>query len=247
MSEFEGERISKRIARSGLCSRRDAERLITKGQVAVNGERIKTPAINVTDADEVTVSGQPLPGKPPARMWIYHKPAGLVTSHKDPEGRPTVFDNLPAGLPEYVISVGRLDLNSEGLLLLTNDGELSRYLEHPDTGWIRKYRVRTFGYPDDTQLRQLKKGITIGDVAYRSISVKRENGQSDGSNVWAEVGLQEGKNREIRRVFEHLGHPVSRLIRTAYGPFQLGSLPEGSAKEISKKVLQNALGKGFKV
>lgn len=247
MSEFEGERISKRISRSGLCSRRDAERLIEAGKVAINGKRIKTPAINVVEADIITVDGNPLPDSQATRLWLYHKPAGLVTTHKDPEGRPTVFEHLPEGLPPHVISIGRLDLTSEGLLLLTNNGGLSRHLEHPDTGWIRKYRVRMHGFPDEKQLRLIKKGITIDDVTYRGISVKREEGKAEASNVWAEVSLSEGKNREIRRVFDHLGHTVSRLIRVSYGPFQLGNLPLSCAKEVTRKVLENAVGKGFKL
>lgn len=247
MSEFEGERISKRISRSGLCSRRDAERLIEAGKVAVNGKRIKTPALNVTPDDLVTVDGKPLPDSVVTRLWLYNKPSGLVTTHKDPEGRPTVFDHLPDELPPHVISVGRLDLTSEGLLLLTNNGDLSRHLEHPDTGWVRKYRVRMHGFPDEAALRHIKKGITIDGLTYRGIGVKKDDAKSEGRNVWVEVSLQEGKNREIRKVFEHLGHPVSRLIRVSYGPFQLGNLPEGHVKEVTRKALINALGKGFEV
>ncbi len=246
MSEFEGERISKRIARSGYCSRRDAERLIDKGKVKVNGKRISTPALNVTDEDEINIEGHILGGKDVTRLWMYYKPVGLITSHHDPEGRPTVFDALADTLPR-VISVGRLDLNSEGLLLLTNDGELARHLELPTTGWLRRYRVRTQGFPSAEALRLMKKGITIDDITYRGISVKREDPTASGTNVWSEVTLSEGKNREIRRVFEHFGCPVNRLIRLSYGPFQLGKLAEGSIKEIDKKTLQNALGKAFSV
>ncbi|MCI5048870.1 MAG: rRNA pseudouridine synthase [Rickettsiales bacterium] len=247
MSEFEGERISKRIARAGICSRREAERLIGRGKVKLNGERIKTPAVNVTDEDEIEVNGRPLEGKAPVKLWMYHKPAGLVTTHSDPEGRPTVFEHLPEDLPPHIISVGRLDLNSEGLLLLTNDGELSRHMEHPETGWLRRYKVRMHGFPDATYLRKLKKGITIDDATYRGIQVQQIEKQGEGKNIWAEVTLSEGKNREIRRVFEHVGCPVSRLIRVSYGPFQLGSLAEGQVKEVPRKVLKNSLGKRFTV
>lgn len=239
------ERIAKRMAAAGLCSRREAERWIEDGRVQVNGETIDSPALTVTDADEIVVDGLPLAEKVPVRLWLYHKPAGLVTTHSDPEGRPTVFENLPEGLPARVISVGRLDLNSEGLLLLTTSGELSRHLEHPDSGWKRRYRVRLRGFPDETALRQLKKGITIDDITYRGISVEKEEQQSSGSNQWALVTLTEGKNREIRRVFEHFGHPVSRLIRIAYGPFQLGKIPAGEAKEVTSAVIRNAVGKDW--
>jgi len=170
-----------------------------------------------------------------------------VTTHHDPEGRPTVFDHLPAGLPDYVISIGRLDLTSEGLLLLTNDGEMARHFEHPEAGWIRVYRVRMHGFPDEETRRQLKKGVTIDDVTYRGIGVKQADAQSDGRNIWAEVRLQEGKNREIRRVFEHFGHPVSRLIRVAYGPFQLGNIAPGEAREVTRTALENALGKRYQL
>lgn len=244
MSEFEGERISKRIARSGYCSRRDAERLIDKGKVKVNGKRISTPALNVTDDDKIEVEGILLGDKEVTRLWLYHKPAGLITSHSDPEGRPTVFEALAETLPR-VISVGRLDLNSEGLLLLTNDGELARYLELPDTGWLRRYRVRSHGFPSADALRHMKKGITIDDVTYRGISAKVEDDSKEGKNIWSDVTLSEGKNREIRRVFEHFGCPVSRLIRVSYGPFQLGKIPSGDTREVTRSALQNALGKGF--
>ena len=246
MSDFDGERISKRISHSGYCSRRDAERLIEAGRVSVNGKTIKKPALNVTEDDVIEIDGQQISGPVQSKLWLYHKPTGLVTTHKDEQGRPTVFDQLPDTLGR-VISVGRLDMNSEGLLLLSNDGELSRHLEHPDTGWARKYRVRMHGFPSDDQLRQLKKGITIDEITYRGIGVEKESKQSKGTNQWAIVTLSEGKNREIRRVFEHLGHPVSRLIRVGYGPFQLGKLPTGEVKQVSKKILRNAVGKGFKI
>lgn len=245
-SQTDAQRISKCISHSGYCSRRDAERLIEAGRVELNGKRIKTPAINVTDQDVIMIDGVQISGPQSTALWLYYKPAGLVTTHRDEQNRPTVFEHLPNTLPR-VISVGRLDMNSEGLLLLTNDGELSSYLESPQTAWQRRYRVRMHGYPSDEQLRQLKKGITIDDINYRSIKVEREKDQSGGANVWAIVTLSEGKNREIRKVFEHLGCPVSRLIRISFGPFQLGSMKEGEVKKIDKKALQNALGKGFKV
>lgn len=237
------ERIAKYLSRAGLCSRRDAERWIAAGRVAVNGKTIDTPVILVSEADEIQVDGNYVSEKAPPQLWLYHKPAGLITSHTDPQGRPTVFDHLPAHLPR-VISVGRLDLSSEGLLLLTNDGELARYMEHPDTGWSRKYRVRMRGTPNAETLRALKKGVTIEDITYRGIGVKLEEGKT-GQNIWAEVTLTEGKNREIRRVFEHFNHPVSRLIRIAYGPFQLGKLEPGEVKRVSHEALKNAVGKKF--
>lgn len=236
------ERIAKAMARMGACSRRDAERFIAAGRVSVNGEIIDSPVVFVTDADSITLDGKALQGKAPMQLWRYHKPAGLITSNHDPEGRPTVFEALPDSLPR-VISVGRLDLNSEGLLLLTNDGELARHLEHPDTGWARNYRVRMRGIPSAQTRRALKKGVEVDGVQYRGISVRMEK---EGENSWAKVTLHEGKNREIRRVFEHFGHPVSRLIRTSYGPFQLGSLEAGQVEVIGAKAVQNAIGNKLK-
>lgn len=242
----DGERISKRISHAGICSRRDAERLIAQGKVKLNGKRIDTPVINVTDGDIIEIDGITIGGYPETALWLYHKPRGLITTHKDPEGRPTVFDALPKTLPR-LISIGRLDLDSEGLLLLTNNGELSRHLEHPSTGWQRRYRVRIHGFPSTEQVQALKAGITIDDTHYRPILITREKEQSDGANIWALVTLEEGKNREIRRVMEHLGYPVSRLIRVSYGSFQLGNLPAGEIKQVSQKVLKNTLGKGFEI
>lgn len=236
-----GERIAKRMARAGLCSRRDAERWIAEGRVVVNGKKLETPACVVGPDDHIVVDGRPLAGAAKTQLWLYHKPRGLMTTHKDPQGRPTVFDNLPPGLPR-VISVGRLDFNSEGLLLLTNDGELARRLELPSTGWLRRYRVRVNGLPHKQHLAELEQGVTIDDVNYGPITASVE--RSQGDNTWLVVGLREGKNREVRRVMEHLGHQVSRLIRTAYGPFQLGAIEPGKVKEVPGKVLKEQIGVG---
>ena len=234
-----GERIAKRLARAGVCSRRDAERWIAEGRVAVNGQVLATPAVVVSPGDLIMVDGKPLPEAERTRVWRYNKPAGLMTTHKDPEGRPTVFERLPEGMPR-VISVGRLDYASEGLLLLTNDGELARKLELPSNSWIRRYRVRVHGEVDPERLVQLEKGITIEGVRYGSIKAILD--RQKGANAWVTVSIREGKNREVRRVFEHLGWPVLRLIRVSYGPFQLGSLPEGEAEEVPAKVFKEQLG-----
>lgn len=240
--EKKGERIAKRLARAGVCSRRAAEELILSGKVRVNGALLKTPALNVSDSDRIEVNGKPLAGKEPTRLWRYHKPRGLVTSHKDEKGRDTIFQNLPEDLPR-VISVGRLDLNSEGLLLLTNDGALSRHLELPSTGWTRQYRVRAFGKIRQGDLEMLKQGVTVNGVAYGPIDAAIEKEQ--GSNVWLLMTLREGKNREIRNVLEHIGLAVNRLIRTSYGPFHLGKLPPEAVEEISPKSIREALGNKF--
>lgn len=232
------ERIAKRIARAGICSRRDAERLIAEGEVLLNGKVVTTPATKVTDQDVISVRGQTIGAKAPPRLWIYHKPKGLVTSHKDEKGRDTVFDHLPPDMPR-VISVGRLDLNSEGLLLLTNDGELSRYLEKPASGMAREYRVRAFGDIDPAKLEQLKEGITVEGIRYGAIEAEIEKKQ--GSNLWLRMVLHEGKNREIRRVLEHLGLQVNRLIRVSYGSFALGKLPVGQIKEVPYGQVQRLL------
>ncbi|MCP5367009.1 MAG: rRNA pseudouridine synthase [Hyphomicrobiales bacterium] len=234
-----GERIAKVMARAGLCSRREAERWIAEGRVAVDGRRLDSPAVTVTAASRITVDGKPLPQAEAARLWRYHKPAGLVTSHGDPQGRPTVFEKLPADLPR-VISVGRLDLNSEGLLLLTNDGALARRLELPGTGWVRRYRVRVHGAVDDEGLAALAKGVTIDGVSYGPIRAALDS--SRGDNSWLTVALTEGKNREIRRVMEHLGLSVTRLIRLSFGPFQLGNLARGQVEEVPPRVLRDQLG-----
>lgn len=243
-SQTNGERIAKRMARAGLCSRREAERWIEEGRVQVNGRTLDSPACVVTDADNIVVDGKPLPREEHTRLFLYHKPAGLVTTHKDEQGRTTVFQQLPEGLPR-VISVGRLDLNTEGLLLLTNDGELSRFLELPETGWTRKYRVRVHGRVDEDRLAALKKGITVEGIHYKSIEAKLDS--THGSNSWLSVALREGKNREIRRVMDALGLSVNRLIRTDYGPFALGKLPVGAVKEVEAPVLKQQIPKFFKV
>jgi 23S rRNA pseudouridine2605 synthase len=233
------ERIAKLLARVGLCSRRDAERWIAAGRVSVDGHVLTTPAVTVTVASEVRVDGAPLPSPERPRLWRYHKPTGLVTTHRDEKGRPTVFDALPKDLPR-LISVGRLDLNSEGLLLLTNDGALARWLELPSTGWMRRYKVRVHGEADPERLAALAKGITVDGVSYGPIRASLERRQ--GSNAWIAMAFREGRNREVRRVLEHLGFQVTRLIRLSYGPFQLGNLARGAVAEVPKKVLAEQLG-----
>ena len=235
------QRIAKVLARAGLCSRRDAERWIAEGRVAVDGEVLTSPAVTVTADSQIRVDGKPLPEAERARLWRYHKPPGLVTTHRDEKGRPTVFAALPAGLPRLV-SIGRLDLNSEGLLLLTNDGALARRLELPATGWVRRYRVRVHGFVDPARLDTLARGTTIDGVSYGPIRATLDRQQ--GSNAWITLSLHEGKNREVRRVLEHLGYAVTRLIRLAYGPFQLGHLARGAIEEVPKKVLAEQLGAG---
>ncbi len=237
----DGERIAKRIARAGICSRRDAERMIEDRRVAVNGTLLDSPACVVTARDRITVDGVALPEKEPTRLWRYHKPAGLVTTHRDPEGRPTLFEKLPEDMPR-VISVGRLDLTSEGLLLLTNDGELARRLELPSTGWVRRYRVRVNGDVDEAGLAGLANGVTVEGVRYGPIDAVLEKRQGL-ANAWLTVSITEGKNREIRRVMSYLGYRVNRLIRIAYGPFQLGYLPEGAVEEIPTRSLREQLGR----
>lgn len=238
------ERLAKFMARSGVCSRRGAEELISQGRVSVNGEMVSTPAFNVSGDEKILLDGEKLPQKEITRLWLYYKPTGLVTSYKDEKGRPTVFDNLPAGLPR-VISVGRLDLNSEGLLLLTNNGELSRKLELPSNGWARRYKVRVHGFVDAKKLAPLQKGVVVEGVSYGPITAIIESQQ--GANTWLQVTLTEGKNREIRKVMKSIGLEVSRLIRLSYGPFQLGSLKKGEAREISTKVLREQLGSKFEL
>jgi 23S rRNA pseudouridine2605 synthase len=234
-----GERIAKVVSRAGLASRRDAEEWIVQGRVTVNGRVINSPALDVTANDVITVDGKPLPPRERTRLFLFHKPRGLMTTHADPEGRPTVFDNLPEGLPR-LISIGRLDFNTEGLLLLTNDGGLARALELPDTGWLRRYRVRAHGEVTQAQLDELKKGIEVDGVKYGPIDATLERDQ--GANVWLVFAIREGKNREVRNVMAHLGLEVNRLIRVSYGPFQLGELAEGEVEEVKTRVLREQLG-----
>ncbi|WP_081698450.1 pseudouridine synthase [Limimaricola cinnabarinus] len=236
-----GDRIAKVLSRAGVASRREAERMIEDGRVKVNGERIFSPALNVTAKDRITVDGAPLAAPEPARLWLYHKPAGLVTSASDEKGRKTVFDELPEDMPR-VMSVGRLDLNSEGLLLLTNDGELKRKLELPSTGWLRRYRVRINGSVSEDKLDRLRKGISVEGVDYQPMQVTFDRQQ--GANAWLTIGLREGKNREIRRAMAELEVTVNRLIRISYGPFQIGNLEPGEVEEIRPKVLREQLGEG---
>ena len=233
------ERIAKRLARAGLCSRREAETWILAGRVAVNGRVLDTPAMNVGAEDRIEVDGKPLQARERTRLWLYHKPRGLVTTARDPQGRPTVFSKLPPELPR-VISVGRLDINSEGLLLLTNDGGLARMLELPDTGWLRRYRVRVHGEADPAALARLGEGVAVDGVLYGPIEVTLDRRQ--GTHTWLTASLREGKNREIRNVLGSLGLTVSRLIRTSFGPFQLADLAEGEVREIRGRTLRDQLG-----
>jgi len=234
-----GERLAKRMARAGLCSRRSAERLIAQGRVVLNGAIVTSPAVNVTADDLIMVDGKPLPQPEPVRLWRYHKPPGLVVSERDERGRPGIFDKLPASLGR-VISVGRLDINSEGLLLLTNDGALARALELPERGWNRRYRVRAFGHVTQEALAALKDGVSIEGVRYGPIAARLDRVQGD--NSWLSFAIREGKNREIRRICEHLGVKVNRLIRIAHGPFQLGGLARGAVAEVPRKQLREQLG-----
>lgn len=232
-------RIARAMARAGLCSRREAERWIEEGRVAVNGKTLNSPGVEVGPKDRIFVDGEPLPEAEPVRLWRYHKPKGLVTTNSDPEGRATVFDNLPEEMPR-VMSVGRLDLNTEGLLLLTNDGGLARHLELPSTGWLRRYRVRAWGDVSQADLDKLKDGLFHEGVQYGPIEATLDSVQ--GQNAWMTVGLREGKNREIRKIMDALGLKVNRLIRVSYGPFQLLDLKPGEAESVRRKVLGDQLG-----
>ncbi|SMQ59248.1 23S rRNA pseudouridine2605 synthase [Devosia lucknowensis] len=235
------DRLAKVIARAGLCSRRDAEGWIADGRISVNGKKVITPAFNVTSKDKIEVDGLPLAARQGTRVWLYNKPAGLVVTEKDPEGRPTIFEELDRkGLPR-VLTVGRLDINTEGLLLLTNDGGLKRVLELPSTGWLRRYRVRAFGSVTQAQLDSLKQGVTVDGIQYGPITATLEREQ--GSNVWMVLGLREGKNREVKNVLGSLGLEVNRLIRISYGPFQLGELAEGAVEMVKSRMLRDQLGK----
>ena len=228
------------MARAGLCSRREAERLIEAGRVMLNGEPVTTPAVNVTADDLIVVDGAPLAEPEPVRLWRYHKPPGLVVSERDEKGRATIFEKLPEEIGR-VISVGRLDINSEGLLLLTNDGALARALELPEKGWTRRYRVRAFGHVPPQKLEALKDGVTIEGVRYGPVQARIDREQGD--NTWLTFAIREGKNREIRRICEHLGLKVNRLMRVAYGPFQLGDLTRGAVEEAPRKQMREQLGK----
>ena len=235
----DGERIAKFLSRAGVASRREVERMIEAGRIMLNGTLLTTPAVKVSEADTILVDNKPVAAKEPPRMWIYHKPLGLVTSAKDEKGRKTVFDDLPDTLPR-VMTVGRLDINSEGLLLLTNDGELKRKLELPSTGWVRKYRVRVKGRPTDDMVAPLRKGISIDGENFQPMAVSVDRQQ--GANAWLTIGLREGKNREIRRAMESVGLSVNRLLRVSYGPFQLKELKAGDVEEIRQKVMRDQLG-----
>jgi 23S rRNA pseudouridine2605 synthase len=233
------ERIAKRLARAGIASRRDAEAMIMAGRVSVNGEILSSPAFNVSMDDRIEVDGKPIPAIERTRLFLFHKPAGLVTTNRDPEGRKTVFDILPQGLPR-LLAVGRLDIATEGLLLLTNDGGLSRILELPSTGWLRRYRVRVHGSPDSEKLAALQNGIAIDGVYYGAVDASIDRVQ--GSNAWLTIGLREGKNREVRNILASLDLVVNRLIRISYGPFQLGDLEPGEVREIKGRTLRDQLG-----
>ncbi len=234
-----GDRIAKVMSRAGIASRRDAEKMILEGRVKVNGKVVERAALNVTPDDKIVVDGKPIKTPDAARIWLYHKPVGLVTTTKDEQGRDTIFDKLPEDMPR-VMSVGRLDLNSEGLLLLTNDGGVKRKLELPSTGWLRKYRVRVKGNPTDDMLEPLRAGLRIDGEKFQPMTVSLDRQQ--GANAWLTIGLREGKNREIRRALAELGLTVNRLIRVSYGPFQLGQLKPGAVEELRRKVVRDQLG-----
>lgn len=234
-----GDRIAKVLARAGVASRREAERMIEAGRVSVNGAQIMSPALNVTATDQITVDGKDVSAPEPPRMWLYHKPVGLVSTDRDEKDRETIYDGLPEDMPR-VMSVGRLDINSEGLLLLTNDGGIKRKLELPSTGWLRKYRVRVNGRPEDRTLEPLRRGLTIDGERFQPMTVTLDRQQ--GANAWLTVGLREGKNREIRRAMDAVGLAVNRLIRVSYGPFQLGELKAGEVEEIRRKIVRDQLG-----
>jgi 23S rRNA pseudouridine2605 synthase len=238
-SSVPGDRIAKVLSRAGIASRREAERMIEAGRVRVNGTQIDSPALNVTARDEISVDGVLVGDPEPPRMWLYHKPTGVVTTNRDEKGRGTIFDDLPDDMPR-VMSIGRLDLNSEGLLLLTNDGEVKRKLELPSNGWLRRYRVRVNGRPSEDTVEPLRKGITVDGEQFQPMTVTID--RQHGANAWLTVGLREGKNREIRRAMEAVHLSVNRLIRTSYGPFQLGELKSGEVEEIKRKVVRDQLG-----
>lgn len=238
-STLPGDRIAKVLARAGIASRRDAERMIAAGRVAVNGVTIDSPAMNVTEQDKIAVDGTAIAAAEPARVWLYHKPPGLVTTTRDEKGRKTIFDDLPEDLPR-VMTIGRLDMNSEGLLLLTNDGALKRKLELPSTGWLRRYRVRINGRPQDSDFEPLRAGVTVDGERFQPMQIALDRQQ--GANAWLTIGLREGKNREIRRAMVDIGFSVNRLIRISYGPFQLGKLRAGGVEELRRRVVRDQLG-----
>jgi 23S rRNA pseudouridine2605 synthase len=243
-SSFEGERIAKVLARAGVCSRRYAERLIADGRVVVDGKVLTSPALNVTDKNVITVDGKPLKVAEETRVWRYHKPTGTITTAKDPRGRLTVFQMLPPEIPR-VVSVGRLDFNTEGLLLLTNDGELARHLELPQNAWPRRYRVRVHGDVDAGKLASVANGVTISGMRYEPVKIEIEKSEAEGADHWLSVTIREGKNREVRNIMAYLGLQVKRLIRMEYGPFKLGKLPRGAIEEVPQRVLQRSLEKYF--
>ena len=240
----ETERIAKKLSRAGVCSRREAERWIADGRIKVNNVILSTPAINVSEKDKILVDNIPLPKPSLTKIWRFHKPKGCLVTENDPKGRKTIFQILPKSLPR-VISVGRLDYDSEGLLLLTNDGAISRKLELPSTGWLRKYKVRVHGIVDKSALLKIKDGIKLDNFKTGPIEASLEI--QKGTNAWILIGIREGKNREIRRIMDHLGYPVNRLIRLSYGPFQLGNLKSGEVSEINKNVIKNQLGLMHKI
>lgn len=234
-----GERIAKYLARAGIASRRGAEKLISEGRISLNGETVRTPATFVKPDDQVALDGESIGPKEETRLWLYHKPKGLVTTHHDPQGRATVFEQLPKGLPR-VISIGRLDINTEGLLLLTNDGELAGRLENPATGWKRRYRARAYGTPEESKLKAIREGVSIDGTRYAPADIEIET--RTGANLWIGIGLREGKYREARQMLEYAGLKVNRLIRVSFGPFQLGSLKPGEVKEVPHRVLKEQIG-----
>ena len=240
----ETERIAKKLSRAGVCSRREAERWIAEGRIKVNNVILSTPATNVSEKDKILVDNIPLPKPSLTKIWRFHKPKGCLVTENDPKGRKTIFQILPKSLPR-VISVGRLDYDSEGLLLLTNDGAISRKLELPSTGWLRKYKVRVHGIVDKSALLKIKDGIKLDNFKTGPIEASLEI--QKGTNAWILIGIREGKNREIRRIMDHLGYPVNRLIRLSYGPFQLGNLKSGEVSEINKNVIKNQLGLMHKI
>ena len=240
----ETERIAKKLSRAGVCSRREAERWIVEGRIKVNNVILSTPATNVSEKDKILVDNIPLPKPSLTKIWRFHKPKGCLVTENDPKGRKTIFQILPKSLPR-VISVGRLDYDSEGLLLLTNDGAISRKLELPSTGWLRKYKVRVHGIVDKSALLKIKDGIKLDNFKTGPIEASLEI--QKGTNAWILIGIREGKNREIRRIMDHLGYPVNRLIRLSYGPFQLGNLKSGEVLEINKNVIKNQLGLMHKI